>query len=153
MTKTISISIPDTLYQKIKDLGISPRKTFPSLIEWYVTNSSCDIARVFMLNQMYDEIKKMEHEIEVLENKKRILAALKQNYNKVKRTKKVESEALTLQELIGYLNKRIIAYHYNYEEVLAKQSDVVQEIKRLDKRFSLKKHIDEVRLLREQVLG
>ncbi len=153
MTKTISISIPDSLYLKIQALGISPRKTFPSLIEWYVTNSDTDIARLFMLNQMYDEIKKMEHEIEVLENKKRILAAMKQNYNKIKRTKKVESEALKLQELIGYLNKRIIACHYNYDEIMAKQFDVVQEIKRLDKRFSLRKHIDEVRLLREQVLG
>lgn len=122
------------------------------MVEWYLTDYDKDIGLIFMIEHARSKIRQLENEIVELEYKRNIVKKLKAELGVLEQIYADSEGKLETQYLLTYLNRRIIAYHYDMDEIIKKQSDIIEKIKKVNPKFDLRKHIDKVRLLREQTM-
>ena len=152
MPRTVTITISDLVAHKLELMEMNPTKVCNAMLEWYLSDYDKDIGLIFMMEHTTERIRIMKNEIATLENKKTLVKRLEAELKVLKDTYEDSSGKIEIQYLISYLNKRIIAYHYDIKVIQEKQADVIAKIKEKNPRFSLRKHIDKVRMIREETL-
>jgi hypothetical protein len=133
-------------------MELQPSKVCNAMLEWYLTDYDKDIGAIFMMEHLAAQIKLMKEEIIQLEQKQNLVAKLERKLKVIKDTYEDSSGKLEIQYLLNFLRRRVIAYHYDINEIQEKQSDVIERIKVHNKKFDLQHFIDETRLLREETL-
>jgi hypothetical protein len=152
MPKTVNITISDVIAHKLELMDINPNKACSAMLEWLVTDCNKNIGMLFIIERTHEKIRELETDIATLESKKTLLRQVKQELKILEATYKDAEGKLDLIDLQSYLNRRIVAYHYDIREIESRHSDIIAKIKQYDKRFNLQKHINKVRLMREETL-
>ena len=152
MPRKITITISDLVAHKLELMGMDANKVCNAMVEWYLTDYDKDIGLIFMIEHARAKIRQIENEVIELEYKKNIVKKLKAELGVLEQIYADSEGKLETQYLLTYLNRRIIAYHYDINEITKKQSDIIEKIKKANPKFDLRKHIDKVRLLREQTM-
>lgn len=150
MPKTVNITLTDTVAHKLELMEINPHKACSAMLDWLVTDCNKNIGMLFMIEHTKERIKILENEINQMESKKVLLRQMKKELKILEATYKDSEGKLELLDLLSYLNKRIIAYHYDIREIEARHKDIIVRIKEHDRRFNLQRHINKVRLMREE---
>lgn len=149
MPKHVSVTIDDITASRLEQMKIDPKKVCSSMLRWYLHEYESDAGKLFILEHLREQITAMEIEISTLEHKKVLLKELKRKLVIMEEEYEDSNNKLELHYLISYLNRRIVIYRYNLSEIKTKQSDVIEKIKQLDRTFNLEKHVNKIRLIRE----
>jgi hypothetical protein len=152
MAKSIGIRLSDVTVHKLELMDINPSQACATLLEWLVNDSNKNVGMLFVIEHTMERIKALEIEIAAVAEKKALLVDIKRELRIMRAAYDDTNDKLEHIDLVNYLNRRIIAYHYDIKEIQAKHKDVIARIKRKNKRFDLRKHINKIRLLREKSL-
>jgi len=149
--KTISATIKESTYNKLKDMGIPPTSIVGDFLELYITEMDVDAAAFFKAATIKEKIKRLDIEIQDLEFKKELRDNLKRLMDATLEEYKLNKNKRRLRDLILKLDKIIIMYNYDIEKIQEKYVGLLKEIKRLDSKFELLKRINSVKLINEGV--
>lgn len=152
MPRHVSVTLSDTVVNRLEQMQISPTKVCSAMIEWYLNEYETDIGKLFIIEHTREQVVKLEIEIAQLEQKKQLLKTLKRELKLMEEEYEDANNKLELHYLLSYLNRRIIVYKYDLKEIKTKQKDTLEKIRKLDPHFNIEKHVNKIRMMREETM-
>jgi hypothetical protein len=152
MVRHVSVTLTDATGVRLEQMKIPPTRICNAMIEWFLNEYEADIGKLFILEHVREQVTRLEIEVAQLEHKKAMLKVLKRELQLMEEEYKDSNNKLELHYLMSYLNRRIIAYKYNLREIKLKQKDTIDKIRKLNPQFALEKHVNKIRLMREETI-
>ena len=152
LKKIIQVPIHESYYQLIKKMDVDAAHIGTRLLEWWIEDYDKNVGKLLQIGDLESKIKALEIEIATLDEKKEMLVDLQHELKVAKSEYRESGNKILLAENLAVLNKKIILYHYNKDEIETKQSDVISNILELDPDFNLDLQIRKVKMLHDQLV-
>jgi len=152
MVKHISFSIRDRSEERLLAMNINPGKLSKYLLESWLNEHEDDYGKLFIIMELEKRMHELELEVMHLEHKKKLLEHIKKELEVEKESYHDTNRYVEYHHLTKYLNRRILKYKYNREEIEKKHSDVITSIKEIRPDFDLDAQIAMVKKLRDECI-
>lgn len=149
MPSKVTLYLDDDVADKLKQMEISPTKLCRYMIKWYMKDYDKDIGKMFKIVTCQEKINKLKNEIYDLEAKKLILEQLEHELKIYKEEYAMSLGSMELSEKLSSMARRIVIHHYDERILKLKYKDTLDRIKQLNKKYSLKTHIQRVKKAKE----